>query len=408
MKNAEAGDSGADKDDPTTWCPIMDCAFSRRVCGAVLAAPEVAANEARRAVMCAVMGWHKALRTLYSDVATCSLYCEYTYVDPQPAVRNALFDDEPGDEKGRIVTYLAAKRGHVECLQFFLEIFQPDTECRKGTPLRGACKKGHLECVKLLLSHFPRWTKSMPTGTHPARCPLQLCCGPSGFFSLGQVAWLLSMHTGAGYSLEGDDGPMYVLALEDKFRCLGAMPYAIASYVCVYQTHLPPLIPKFSEGIPPSQQVGTPGAFLGILSLPEDVLVRIFTLCIRRCTCAFHTKAVTDMPRPHLKYNEAMYGYSCFHDLPYIPWNLYECAYTLCTLELVCRAFHYSLSHEPSALSLPEQAAKQMCLHFGIATLKEGICCWKQQLMLHDIVGREITLQNDPEARKVYQNSLLF
>ncbi|KAH3705757.1 hypothetical protein Pelo_19695 [Pelomyxa schiedti] len=99
------------------------------------------------------------------------------------------------------------------------------------------------------------------------------------------------------------------------------------------------------------------------------------------------------MPRPHLKYNEAMYGNSCFHDLPYIPWNL---------------AFHYSLSHEPSALSVPEQAAKQMCLHFGIATLKERICCWKQQLMLHDIVGREITLQNDPEARKVYQNSLLF
>ncbi|KAH3744253.1 hypothetical protein Pelo_14338 [Pelomyxa schiedti] len=92
-----------------------------------------------------------------------------------------------------------------------------------------------------------------------------------------------------------------------------------------------------------------------------------------------------------------MHGFSCYNDLPFIPWNLYECAYTLCTLELVCTAFHDVYESGRRILSLPEQAAQNMCFDFGI-TNREAGRCWKEQLMLHDIVGREFALRSDPKA----------
>ncbi|KAH3744338.1 hypothetical protein Pelo_14272 [Pelomyxa schiedti] len=425
-------------EDPSEWPPIIDCAYIGE--GVVICEPEVAAAQARRrAVVCAIMGWDKTLRDLYHEVGTCTEHC-YKNIDPQPQVRSALFEEpEPADDLGRTVTYIAAKAGHLGCLEFLLEFFSPSTECPKGTPLHGACKKGHLDCVKLLLSHFPNVDQTDANGDTPlhvaesrgfTECAaaiethIQFCnsvppitrwvtwpdsspCNQVQSIACERAAiYKSSIAQGVEYNRgretigdeESEECQRFLCVWDTvhTFRCLGAMPYAITTYICAYQGHVPRLIPKFPQILPALSQPVGPTA-VGIMSLPPDVLVNIFTLCRRSCPCAFHSKEVTGMPI--LRYTEAMYTYgsSCYRELPSIPWNLYECAYTLCTLELVCKAFH--VAHEPASLSLPEQAAKEMCLQFGITDLKEGKS-WKEQLMLRDIVGREFALHSNPEASK--------
>ena len=162
-------------------------------------------------------------------------------------------------------------------------------------------------------------------------------------------------------------------------RCTGAPPFRLMSYYCKRRTVLPsfvhptPLLIQYKH-----QEVQTP-----LDALPDHLLIRIFKNCRRECPCFFHSKVVNTSPYLRYMYLQDYMIYTKF--LP-VRWNLYELAYTLCSLELVCKRFHTPSG--PAKLSLPEQFAKKLCAKLGFNTLCKGKC-WKQELMLLDLVARE-------------------
>ena len=95
------------------------------------------------------------------------------------------------------------------------------------------------------------------------------------------------------------------------------------------------------------------GSGVGLLDLPDDVLVRVMKGLLNRCRCSCHRGQVAAEP----------------------------CVTALCTMELVCKRFSALCSNGSRRESIPEQAARELCLALrpDDTTLRRR--CWKEQLL---------------------------
>jgi len=103
------------------------------------------------------------------------------------------------------------------------------------------------------------------------------------------------------------------------------------------------------------RQAAAAAANASLLMLPDNLLVAVFRLLLRRCTCVCHSGQIAAEAAVH----------------------------ALCTLELVCKRFR-----EPRPeLSLPEQAARDLCNELCVGSAEPLVLtrrCWKEQLLWLD------------------------
>ncbi|KAH3764618.1 hypothetical protein Pelo_3547 [Pelomyxa schiedti] len=344
------------------------------------------------------------------------------WLDPKEWARRALLEREPGDAKGRSATYLAAKLGLVAFLEFFLPAWSVADVSKgfgkhRGTPLHAACKHGHLDCVRALLARacpphlIADADGKTPGDLVPADCgsraeilaaldaygaslDVQMetprwkagrqFCSEKLSCCIDRVQACPSLHHDQIYlcncRIERTD--MGVNVNGEPAVPVRAKPLRMAEPACTEGGQLSPLIscyPALVESTAPP-----PSSSTSLLNLPDNSLVKIFSLCRRFCPCGHHAHVIRVAKQLRNTYL-ASPGYPTTQTR----WSMYDTVYTLCTLEMVCKRFCLP---DSSGKSLPEQTAEGICREIGIVKLSMGKN-WKQELMLSDIVALEIDLR---------------